>query len=121
MSSKVQWLLSILLVLCGWQLYESHRREQQLETQVVQLSQRVIELEAQLAAMDTAVQSLRSESLPEMLRRANGALQGAWQDLLDNLERELDESLQQGPETNPGDRQDDQYPSIPEAEVLKRT
>lgn len=118
MINKVQVILLVLLLLCGWQLYESHQRERKLQAQVAHLSQQVLDLQNRLAAMDHTVESLRSESLPEMLRKANGVLQDAWTELLDSLERELDEQRPPDQEADPDPGETDK--SQPDAGVLKR-
>ena len=109
MNSKFLNLLMIGFVcLLVWQLYESHQRELMLSSQLVKLEHQVEVLEARLAVADSAVAKLQEESLPGIVRKANAALLDAWRDVLDGIEKQVEESqrdLDQNQNESTGDEQ----------------
>ena len=114
MNVKVLSLFMLCLIAAaGWQLFESHQRELELNAQILQLEHQVKVLEARLATTDAAIEKLQGESLPAMVKKANAALLDAWQGLLENLQEQVDESqreLNKEPEE-----------PIVDGETLKRT
>ncbi|BFM11581.1 hypothetical protein R50072_17340 [Simiduia litorea] len=114
MKAKLLTLLMLsLIVVAGWQLYESHQRELELHAHILQLEHQIKVLEARLASTDAAVEKLQGESLPAMVKKANAALLDAWQGLLENLQEQVDESRREL-NVEPGE-------SAPDEQVLKRT
>lgn len=88
-------LMMLVVIVCGWQLYEGHKRERLLSQQVQQLTQDVNRLEQRLLVVEAEAEQLRSESMGEVVRKANGALLDAWKGLLQKLDQEVDEAREE--------------------------
>lgn len=110
MANRSLLVLMMLIVgACAWQLYAGHEREQLLIQQIGQLTQDVNRLEQRLLVVETEAERLRSESMGEVVRKANGALLDAWKGLLQKLDQEVDEAREEierrydepGAETDP--------------------
>lgn len=109
------FLLTLVVAVNGWQFYQAAEREQQLTEKIRGLTTQVNELQQRLAALETETQKLHDDSLGETVRRANGALLDAWQDLLHKLDEQVDE-VREHFEQNYPDRD-----ATSEEDALKRT
>ncbi|TQV78079.1 hypothetical protein FKG94_13440 [Exilibacterium tricleocarpae] len=81
--------LLVAMVLSGWQLYQSHRRQAVLQQQLLTLQAELEGLRGQLGTVQQELDSLEQSSVKGAIEEANSAILSGWEALLETVEGEL--------------------------------
>ena len=82
-------VLMVAVVLSGWQLYQSHRRQAALQEQLLVVQAQLDGLQGELGQLQQELETLEKTTVKGAIREANDAILNSWETLMDTVESEL--------------------------------